>query len=117
MYLANIIGDKIVIEVDKTSLPFAVDYYNDNFYSEFGETVITNLDELLKDVCIELNREDEEGTTLLHLALDKALANAIDNGSLGVDEGPVRCSECAINYADVGTTLCPGCHAYRDHTA
>ena len=34
----------------------------------------------------------------------------------GDQAGPQRCAECAVNYADPPSPLCPGCEAYRDHT-
>lgn len=27
-----------------------------------------------------------------------------------------RCESCGLNWADPPSRLCPGCHAYRDHT-
>lgn len=41
--------------------------------------------QFIKDVVCELQREEEDGTTLLHRALDRAAIDAIENGSEAVD--------------------------------
>ena len=39
----------------------------------------------IKDVVNELTNEAEDGTTLLHQTFDKAIENAIENGSEGIE--------------------------------
>lgn len=114
MQIANIVDDKIIIEIEKSTLQYALDFYNDN--TSYGEVSITDINELFKDFCAELNREEEDGTTLLHVAFDSALANAIENGSLGVEEIPNVCYECGVNVVGYKDEVCEGCEAYRDHT-
>lgn len=37
-----------------------------------------------KEVISELNRECEDGTTLIHIMLDKAIINAVEAGARGI---------------------------------
>lgn len=50
-----------------------------------GEPVkIIDIKQFTKDVCCELNDEDEVGNTMVTRLLDDAMDRAIENGSLGV---------------------------------
>lgn len=51
---------------------------------EWLEPEITNPDKFAAEVLREVESEDEEGSTLIHLALDKASMNAIENGAEGI---------------------------------
>jgi hypothetical protein len=45
--------------------------------------------ELFADAFVrELNREDEQGTTLIHRLFDKAMNEALEQGAEGVEEEP-----------------------------
>lgn len=46
---------------------------------------ITDLDAFARAVIGEINREDEDGSTLLTRMLDKAILAAVENGCEGVD--------------------------------
>ena len=46
---------------------------------------VTNAAEWVKSVWYELNRETEDGTTLIHLMFDKAFLRALENGAEGVE--------------------------------
>lgn len=46
---------------------------------------ITNIDQFAAAVALELESEEEDGTTLVHIALDEAADQAIENGAEGID--------------------------------
>lgn len=46
---------------------------------------VTNATEWVKSVWYELNRETEDGTTLIHLMFDKAFLRALENGAEGAE--------------------------------
>lgn len=50
-----------------------------------GEFNIVNEDLFLNDIVKELSYEEEDGTTVVHEMLDKAINSAIENGSYGVE--------------------------------
>jgi hypothetical protein len=53
---------------------------------EEKEFSITNIDGFAKDVANELHKEEEDGSTPVHLLLDKAIEAATINGSFFVEE-------------------------------
>lgn len=86
----NIEGEELVIRIGIDTLAWAAEhnprFFNpDKPYAEKYITVENNI-ELAHDVVGELNGEEEDGTTPLHLLLDEALFNAAENGSLGYAE-------------------------------
>lgn len=44
-----------------------------------------DFDEVAKDIVSELEREDEEGSTLVHFMFDQAVRDASENGSTALD--------------------------------
>lgn len=61
------------------------------FDEESGEFVaheITDACQFAQDVLRELNREEEDGTTPLHICIDNAIVGAIEDGSIAVSEEP-----------------------------
>jgi len=48
---------------------------------------VIDLDRFAKEVMVEINREREDGSTLLTDMLDKAIEQAVGNGSEAVDYG------------------------------
>ena len=56
----------------------------------YSDVVVTDLAEFARDVVRELNREAEDGTTPIHELLDRALAEAVDQGSLGCEFPEVK---------------------------
>ncbi|HET8636016.1 MAG TPA: hypothetical protein VFL96_04120 [Acidobacteriaceae bacterium] len=46
---------------------------------------VTDPSEWMKSVWYELNREAEDGTTLVHLMFDKAFLSALENGGEGAE--------------------------------
>ena len=47
---------------------------------------ITNIEEFSKDLLQELNREEEDGTTRVHMLFDGAIDEAINQGAFGIEE-------------------------------
>lgn len=76
--LANIEGDEIVIRVPIAAISTAASIVLDEL-----EVEITDEREAAKSIVRYLNDEDEEGTTPVHVALDKALTNAVEQGEEG----------------------------------
>jgi hypothetical protein len=52
---------------------------------EFREPTITDPDKFAAEILKELKAESEDGTTLIHVALDKAAENAIECGAEGIE--------------------------------
>ncbi len=71
--------DVIVIRVPFSTLPEALKQNprDDSYY----DVTVTDVSDFARDVMRALNREAEDGTTLVHELFDKALAAAIDDGS------------------------------------
>lgn len=83
MELAKIEGDEIVIRIKIDALPVAM------AGSPLGlDWHVTDAAEFAKEFVHELNNEQEDGTTPLHVVFDKAMSSAIDNGCDGIEEGP-----------------------------
>ena len=76
--LANIEGDEIVIRVPISAIRHAASAA----LEECGVEV-TDEREAAKAIVRYLNDEDEEGSTPVHFALDKALTNAVEQGEEG----------------------------------
>jgi hypothetical protein len=51
---------------------------------EWATPEVTDADKFAIEVVCELEAEAEDGTTLVHIAFDRAAANAIENGAQGV---------------------------------
>jgi hypothetical protein len=47
---------------------------------------VTDADMFATEVALALNREEEDGTTLVHKMFDKAFGDAIDQGADGIEE-------------------------------
>ena len=86
--LAAIEGDEIVIRVPIAAIPFAADIAMDFewFHGEDATMKIVDAKLFAEDLLTELLREDEEGTTMVHLMLDKAILAAVEAGAEGVEE-------------------------------
>lgn len=74
---------KLVIEIGISTLAFCLNQVLWNEGAE-GEIKVENEEEFAKDILQELDNEDEIGASILTDALDKAIKNAMDNGSLGL---------------------------------
>lgn len=48
------------------------------------EPEIIDADKFAAEIMVALKNEDEDGTTLIHIAIDTAAMNAIENGAEGI---------------------------------
>lgn len=55
--------------------------------------VVSDADRFAKDVLLELEREEEDGSTPVHLLLDKAIYQASEQGSEGLDYDAIEALE------------------------
>jgi hypothetical protein len=80
-------NDQLVIRIGINTLAIAAENCPE-FYQENDPPYVTVSDplELANDVVRELSREQEDGTTPVHLLLDRAILAAFENGSLGFDD-------------------------------
>lgn len=82
-------GDWVVIAIHKSTVKSAVELSTElEYFSDYAEDYlpakVLDLDQLVDELVSELNREEEDGSTLITEALDKAVVNAIENGSEAV---------------------------------
>jgi hypothetical protein len=82
---AHIDDGVIVIRVPVSVLPDALRW--DPRVDHSGVTV-TDADGFARDVVREMNREEEDGSTAVHLLFDRAMAEAIEQGSAHVEVKP-----------------------------
>lgn len=80
-------NDVITISIGIDTLAFAAKhapdglFYDKLFNPEGPIKKIIDKKEFAKDVVYELQREEEDGTTMVHLLFDKAINDAVDNGT------------------------------------
>jgi hypothetical protein len=74
-------GDSIVIRISSKYLTNIAMPASFEGITGYEDAVIIDKKQLIKDVLVELNREAEDGTTMIHLMLDEAITDAYDNGS------------------------------------
>ena len=83
-------GDAIVIRLPIDILVWVTENGSEHEeWTDSGEYVnskVVDRDVFVRDVLDELEREEEDGTTPVHLLIDRAISLAIDNGSLGIDD-------------------------------
>lgn len=83
-------SDHLVIRISIPTLAVAFEHgESNNPYDESSgefkrQFQIADQIQFAKDVCRELNREGEDGSTPLTRFLDSMMGKAIDNGSLGI---------------------------------
>lgn len=85
---AIIEGDNIVIRVPISALPVAFDFSpltprDDEADAKY---FVSDTAEFAKSVCRRLNKEEEDGTTPIHLMLDSAMEEALEQGDEGLEE-------------------------------
>lgn len=79
-------GDWVVIAIHKSAIKNAtelnqgLEYYSDE-QEDYVPPKVVDLDQFIDDLVDELNREEEDGSTLITKALDDAVVNACENGS------------------------------------
>lgn len=88
----KVVGGKLVIEIGINTLAFSFENgeYNNPFDEKKNDYIRQNtvVDKVrfAEDVVNELKEESEDGTTPVHLLLDKAMENAVENGTEGISE-------------------------------
>lgn len=80
---------ELVIRIGFETLAFAVQHdpqliIYDAAMGEFFAPEVTDEAVWAKEVCRALEREEEDGTTLVHLMLDKAVMQAFESGAEGI---------------------------------
>lgn len=85
----GIVEGRLVISVGIATLAQAIEWSPDLFLhdAKTGEFIgprITDTAVFAKEIALILQREEEDGTTLVHRLLDKAASEAIDQGAEGV---------------------------------
>lgn len=75
--------DVIVIRIPFSVLPEALKQNprDDSYY----DVTVNDVSDFARDVIRALNSEAEDGTTAIHELFDKAMASAIDDGSLACE--------------------------------
>ncbi len=85
--LANIEDDQIVIRIPIAALTDACKIAWDDEYGEEDHGVAVIDAAVFAPYFVrELNEEEEDGATLVHLMLDKAAIKAADNGAEGLSD-------------------------------
>ncbi|TGP93828.1 MULTISPECIES: Gp49 family protein [unclassified Mesorhizobium] len=79
---AYIAGDQIRVGVNIANLPKIIEA-NPAWSDEF---VVSDVGEAARSIVRRLNDEEEDGTTLIHRAFDKAAETALEQGDDGFDE-------------------------------
>lgn len=88
----GVVDGKLVISIGVETLAHCFNnsvYANPYSYkkSDFVQVFkVTNPDEFTVEVVRALQHEGEDGTTMLHVLLDKACENAVEDGALGVED-------------------------------
>lgn len=77
-------GNRVVITIDRDTLIYAVDYYND--MNPNNPVRITDLDALWKSFVNLLHSEDDNGDDAVNRMLDRVLQMAIEYSGEGIEE-------------------------------
>lgn len=92
--IAEIKDDQIIIRVGIDTIKWALEHhiesqpYNEEKSEYEQKWVVSDPGEFAQDVMHSMEREEEDGTTPLIEFLDKMCMDALENGSIGVDEAP-----------------------------
>ena len=82
--MVKIEGDEIVIRIPICALPVAAQYvWDEEFGIDEHDYYIDNIDEFAKELVSALCDESEDGSTVVHDMLDKALISVTEDGGLG----------------------------------
>lgn len=76
----KIVDDQLQITIGIETLAFAAERYDYFWEGADDDVKVTDPDEFAKDVVRELESEEEDGTTLVHLMFDKAFRAVVENG-------------------------------------
>lgn len=80
------LNETINVEIKNNKLIIIIDIDYVKFITETCKIPVTVSDKLLfaSEVKTELLKEEEDGTNLIHIMLDSAIYNALENGSDGL---------------------------------
>lgn len=87
---ATVENDQVSIVIGVRTLAFAFENseennpYDEDFCDTKRQLSISDPSQFAKDVCHELNREEEDGSTPLTRFLDSMMGEAVNQGSLGI---------------------------------
>lgn len=76
----NLHGGLLTISIGVSTLCYAIQQAD-----EIQDVKIVNEDAFIKDFLVEMDREDEEGSTKLHKLFDELANQAINDGAFGVE--------------------------------
>lgn len=87
--------DEIVIRIGMEQLATAAKYNPrleayDTISAEFFQPEVTDQAVFAREIVNRLESEEEDGTTLVHLMLDKAVEQAIEYGAEGIETAEER---------------------------
>lgn len=83
----GVLSITIGVDTFRTAIEFAPDLeVYDEEEDDFARPKIVDADAFAKDLLAELEREEEDGTTMVHRMLDRAAAEAMENGCFGIQE-------------------------------
>lgn len=84
----RVVDGRLVISIGVETLAIAAKY--SNFFDDptMKELEILDAEAFAREIARQLAREEEDGTTLVHHALDKAAELAVENGAEGVEWEP-----------------------------
>ena len=85
----KVVKDGLSISISRQAVVFIAENHEEFVDDEGEQTVkVTDATEFIKAVSSEINEEEEDGTTLIHIMLDSAIKRAIENGCEGVELKP-----------------------------
>lgn len=88
----EVVKGRLVISIGVQTLAFA--YTHSDLNNPYNEKTcefqklyeVTKPNDLAESVAMELNREEEDGTTPVHKMLDKVFEDVVENGGEGIEE-------------------------------
>ena len=83
----RITGGVLTISIGVETLKYVAEHHEEFWQPQTDKyaLVVSNVNQFAKDVRNELEREEEDGSTPVHLMLDKAIYQAVEQGSEGID--------------------------------
>lgn len=95
-------GGVLTISIGVETLKFAAERHEEFWLpaTDKYSMIVSNADRFAKDVLLELEREEEDGSTPVHLLLDKAIYQASEQGSEGLDYDAIEALEAAERKAN-----------------
>lgn len=93
----TVTGGELVIRIGVDTLKWAAEHHEDFWLPSTDKyTVAVSAPvKFAREVVKELRREEEDGSTLVHLMLDKAIAEAVEQGAEGLDLDAMDAAEAA----------------------